>query len=166
MLKKPWSIVYFFRLLWIILSVVLICYVIGQNVFTGRTLVYDLDFTRPISRNTDGWYPQQRLAYEPSGLVAIKGEPLYLKVYLPVQFETLLVKGTVATSTTPMRLGLRQKDGGWFFKGINEQQVAISFMLDQAKVQRRQLELILSMPGLSATSTVEINNNWQLIFQR
>ena len=164
MLNKQRIIVYIFRTLWIILALSLVFYVISQNVYTKRSLLYNLDFSKSISRDINGWYPTSRTSYLPANLT-LKAQPVYLRVYLPIDFNTLTVKGSLSTDTI-VRLGLKQNDGSWFYKDISSGDFVLSYSLEQAKLYRRSLELILSAPELNTSSTVSLLNNWQLLLER
>lgn len=166
MLNKPGIIIYIFRVLWIILGISLVFYVISQNVYTKRSLLYNLDFAKNISRDLNGWYPASRTKWQAQDQVLlVKGQPIYLRAYLPIDFNILTVKGNLVTNTS-VRLGLRQNDGSWFYKDVPSGDFVLSYSLDQAKLDRRSLELILSAPELNSSSTVVLPNNWQLLLER
>ncbi|MCD4760926.1 hypothetical protein K8R42_03450 [bacterium] len=145
---------------------------------------YKLDFHQSLSRDIVGWYPESRisqasfLSIDGVGLVA---EPVYMKIYSPIDFEIMTVEGSIDTrGQEDVKLGLKQTDGSWDFKQIKNKpstfieeskkvrgkDFSISFDLDQARVKRNQLELILSAPALSNTSSLGLVNNWQIILNR
>ena len=166
MLNKQRIIVYIFRSLWIIMSLGLIFYVLSQNVYTKRSLLYNLDFSKNITRDINGWYPSSRLLWQDKEqLLYLKAQPIYLRFYLPVNFNTLTVKGSVDTDTT-LKMGLKQKDGSWFYKDIPKGDFVLSYSLEQAQMYRRSLELMVSAPELNASSTIVFTNNWQLLLER
>lgn len=166
MLNKQKISLYLFRSLWIILASGLIIYVLSQNVFTKRSLLYNLDFSKNISRDINGWYPSSRVEWQAGDqLLRVKAQPIYLRAYLPVDFNTLTVKGSHFASTT-LRLGLKQADGTWFYKDVPSGDFILSFGLNQAKLQRRSLELSLSAPDLETDTSLYLVNNWQLLLER
>ncbi len=148
------------------MSAGLIFYVISQNVYTKRSLLYNLDFSKNITRDINGWYPSSRMLWQDSEqLLLLKAQPIYLRAYLPVNFNTLTVSGTVDTDTL-LRLGLKQKDGSWFYKDIPKGDFVLSYSLEQAQMYRRSLELIVSAPESNASSSIVFRNNWQLLLER
>lgn len=166
MIRRDQIIVYIFRGLWIILALALVFYVVSRNIFTERSLLYNLDFKRELSRDINGWYPSSRTDFilEKNAL-QVNGEPIYLKAYLPVDFRTLTVRGSATIGGAGARLGIKQNNE-WFYKDLPNGDFTLSYGLDQAKLKRRSLEMILSAPDLTATSTVLLDNNWQLYFER
>lgn len=166
MVNKRFTIIYSFRALWIILAIILFFYVISQNIFTKRSLLYNLNFTHSISRDINGWYPTSRTQYQAeSASLLIKAQPVYLRAYLPVDFQTLTVKGS-QNANLPVRLGLKQSDGSWFYKEVPAGDFVLSYDLTSAYLYRRSLELMISAPTWSATSTATLANNWQLLLER
>ena len=66
-----------------------------------------------------------------------------------------------------IRLGLKQADNSWQWQTIPSHDFLLEFDLNNAKVSRNKLELILSASDLhNNTSTVYLLNNWQIILQR
>lgn len=166
MLNKQRVTVYIFRSLWIIMSLGLIFYVLSQNVYTKRSLLYNLDFSKNITRDINGWYPSSRLLWQDQEqLLHLKAQPIYLRVYLPVNFNTLTVKGTTETNV-PLKMGLKQQDGSWFYKDIPKGDFVLSYSLEQAQMYRRSLEFIISAPELNSSSTIVFTNNWKLLLER
>jgi len=155
------------KYLWLIIATALILYIINQSVITERNLVYKLDFKESISRDITGWYPESRTLFnEESNKLAILGEPIYLQVYLPIKFDVLTIKGQADFADEDFRLGLKQSDGSWLFKEIGDNNISVFFSLENAQIKRNKIELILSVPDLKATSSISLNNNWQLFLSR
>ena len=154
--------------IWWLIGLVIILFIVTQNIITERVINYQLDLADSISPDLTGWYPEVRLAYNPSiDQAQIINEPLYLQVYRPVDFETLAIEGSIGFIDEDIRLGLKQTDNSWQWQNISSQDFLLQFDLDNAKVSRNKLELILSIPDLhNNTSTVDLSNNWQIILQR
>jgi hypothetical protein len=154
--------------IWWLIGLVIILFIVSQNIITERVINYQLDLADSISPDLTGWYPEVRLAYNPSiDQAQIINEPLYLQVYRPVDFETLAIEGSIGFIDEDIRLGLKQTDNSWQWQNISSQDFLLQFDLDNAKVSRNKLELILSIPDLhNNTSTVDLSNNWQIILQR
>lgn len=147
------------------MALALIFYVLINGTYTGRTLAYLPDFGRSISRDITGWYPEARGNFSDNKFNVIS-EPLYIKLYVPVEFEKLMVEGSVDYLNESLRLGLRQQDGSWYWQEIQNQDFSLIYNLENAEIKRNQIEMILSMPNLTATSSVSFYNNWQFIFER
>ena len=158
-------IVIFFRYLWIALALAVVLYIISQAVVTSRTIKYNLDFSESITRDITGWYPEVRTSFLNGGL-ELKSEPLYLKIYSPIDFKNLKIKGSLNFNEEDVRLGLKQSDSTWYFKNITEENFSLVFDLSEAQVKRNKLELILSIPDLKSDSGIYLNNDWQVELQR
>lgn len=151
--------------LWRILAIGLVIYLISQNIVTTRTLVYNLDFNQSITPNITGWYPEPRVDFLDTRL-EVRAEPIYLKAYSAIDFNTLTVQGNLKLNDQEIRLGLRQADGSWEFKNIDQESFSLDFDLTTAQKKRNQIELILSIPNLDNITKLYLDNNWQLIFTR
>ncbi|MDP2812117.1 MAG: hypothetical protein Q8O32_00275 [bacterium] len=165
--KKP--IIYFFRYLCLALALALILFVLSQAVFTGRTLIYNLDFSQSLSRDIVGWYPESRVAQvsnSTNSTLNILAEPIYLKIYSPVDFKTLTISGQLHKNDQGANLGLRQKDASWFFQSIVSDDFRLDFDLSNAQIKRNQLEIILSIPDLNDDSNISLVNNWIITLSR
>ena len=163
------SIIYFFRYLCLALALAVIFFILSRAIFTGRTLIYNLDFSQSLSRDIVGWYPESRVAQVSSSTnstLNILAEPIYLKIYSPVDFRTMTIQGDVNKQDKDIRLGLRQKDGSWFFHSIASNNFRLDFDLSNAQIKRNQLEIILSIPDLSADSNISLVNNWIITLSR
>lgn len=161
------SIVLFFRVLWVTLAVIVLLLLVSKNIYTARLLVYDLDFSDSSTRDYRGWYPETRAIYQPiSDQLAVIGQPVYLKVYLPTQFDTMAVKTSSLLGSSTARLGLKQKDESWFYKDIDQADWSANFDLSQAKIYRNQIELMISVPDLAVGQSIYLNNNWRLEFKK
>ncbi len=154
--------------IWWLAGLIIILFIISQNIITERVINYQLDLADSITPDLTGWYPEVRLAYNPSiDQAQILNEPLYLQVYRPVDFETLSIEGSVIFIDEEIKIGLKQTDNSWQWQDIPSQDFLLQFDLDNAKITRNKLELILSIPDLhNNTSTVDLLNNWQIILQR
>ncbi|MDD5749571.1 MAG: hypothetical protein PHO91_02165 [Patescibacteria group bacterium] len=160
------KIVYFFRYLWLAVFTVLLIWILSQSLVLGRNLTYQLDFRHDLSRDIFGWYPQSRVEFI-NGQILVLGEPLYLDVYLPTKFKTMIVNGSFEMEMTEVRLGLRQKDGSWDFREIESSDFEISFDLTNAQLKRNSLQVILSLPALGSDDLSPVlKNNWQITFSR
>jgi hypothetical protein len=164
-MDRKYLVVKIFRYFWLALALALVFYLLSQAIVTKRTLVYHLDFSHYLTRDIYGWYPEVRTKFLNNKLNLL-AEPIYLKVYMPVDFKTLTLEGTFNFQTEGIHLGLRQKDGSWFWQTITMPDFSLNFSLAEARVKKNQLELILAVPDLVATSTLSLDNNWQLILQR
>lgn len=154
-----------FRLLgWLAASLVII-YVWGQNVRNPRVWTVGADWSRPLTANTMGWYPESRVSLQ-NDLLSIKAEPLYWQLYLPDDYRQLTVSGSIVTSSEPIRLALRQKEGREEWQDIAPANFSVVYDLSQAQVKRNKIELILSLPNLQASSTVILANDWQFTLSR
>lgn len=158
-------VILFFRYLWIAVAVAVLLFLLKQAFYTKRTLSYDLDFSSYRDRNIEGWYPEQRSIFVNNRL-HILSEPLYMKVYSPINFEKLNIRGQMDFTSTTVRLAMRQKDGYWYWQNIDSQNFDLIFDLDNAQKKQNYLEFILSMPDMHASSSVYLYNNWQLDLKR
>lgn len=165
---KRKSFVRILRYIWWLAGLIVILFIISQSIITERIINYQVDLSDSIRPDLTGWYPESRLAYNPSlDQAQLLAEPLYLQIYRPVDFDTLSIEGSINFEGQNIRLGLKQKDNSWQWQNIPSHDFLIQFDLDNAKSYRNKLELILSMPDLhNTTSTVDILNNWQIVLQR
>lgn len=154
-----------FRYIWLIIALAILLYVLTQGIYTQRTLVYQPDFSQSITKDITGWYPEVRGNFE-KGRFNILSEPLYLKLYMPIDFDTLTVEGSLDYTDETIRLGLRQVDGQWDWQDIQSQNFSLTYNLKNVQVKSNQVEIILSIPDLSATSSVALDNNWKFSFER
>lgn len=159
------SIIIIFRWLWIILACLLVLFIISKNIYTARTLTYNLDFAHSLNQNYRGWYPETRAVFDDNVLL-ITGQPIYLKVYLPAKFDTMSIVGSWSTASTTVKLGLKQEDDTWFYKDMDLQDWSANFSLQGAKIYRNQIELIISIPDYQSDQMLYLDNNWQLVFKR
>lgn len=159
----------FFRYLWIVLGVAVLLFVLSQAIYTERVLEYDLDFSRSLSRDIRGWYPDSRIKNETGDNFQIVGEPVYMKIYIPVNFLKMQISGSLyLNNIKDVNLGLRQKDGSWKFRKLDliDNNFFVDFDLINAQTKNNQLELILSIPDLSDSADVSLINNWKIILTR
>jgi len=163
-------VIQFFHYLWIAMASAIILFVFSQAFYTKRNLVYNLDFSQRVNKDIRGWYPEQRLVFSHGSSLGyyydVIGEPLYMKIYTPIDFENINIKGTIIHGDSGVELGLKQKDGSWHFKSINYDDFNLDFDLDNAQVTNNQLEIILSIPSITETSGINMANNWQIILSR
>ena len=163
-------IIQFFRYLWIVAAIILVFFIVSKSFYTKRTLEYDLDFSQSISKNITGWYPEQRLIYSHYSSMLNSydaiGEPLYMKIYTPIDFENMNITGTIIHGSREVKLGLKQVDGSWYYQQIIDNNFDLSFDLTNAQIKNNQLEIILSIPGAVEPFRVNLANNWQIIFNR
>jgi len=161
-------IIKFFRYLWVFLALILILYIISQAFYTKRSLQYNLDFSRAVTKDITGWYPESRLALS-AGSYEILAEPLYMKIYSPVNFNDLTISGGIESQLSEdIRIGLRQNDGSWDFQNINITDGIFSntFYLENAQLKNNQLEIILSIPSLENKDSLLLVNNWKIVLNR
>lgn len=166
-------IIRFFRYLWIAIALLVVFFILSQAIYTKRTLEYYLDFSKSISQNIRGWYPEDRLTdvsiAAQSGAVDLIGEPVYMKVYTPIDFENINISGGIFPHQQgDLRLGIRQNDGTWEFKNIviEDFYFSLDFDLSNAQVRNNQLEIILAVPGMQSPSRVSLANDWKIILSR
>jgi hypothetical protein len=156
-----------FRSIWLIVAAAIVLYIIGQAIVTDREIVYQIDNTDSITRDITGWYPEQRTIFlEEEHSLQLRSEPLYMQVYTPIDFKTLKVAGDIYFKSETVRLGLKQEDGSWEYRDVTSENFMFEYDLSQAQVKKNKLELILSVPDLTATSTVTLSNNWILSLER
>ncbi len=156
-----------FKHIWLLIAFSLLVCIISSSIITKRNLVYNLDFNNVLTKDIYGFYPEVRTMFlQDSKELEIRGEPLYLKLYLPIKFDTLTIKGSLETFDQEILLGLKQEDNSWYYQSIIEEDFSLDYILDQALVKNNKLELILSIPDLTSTSTIKLHNNWQLILNR
>ncbi|MBU1203236.1 hypothetical protein KKH39_04320 [Patescibacteria group bacterium] len=165
------SIVKVFRYIWLIFSLLLLLFILNKGIYTKRDLKYHLDFSQSLSRDIRGWYPESRLTPVFDRLEGqtfdILGEPIYMKIYTPVDFDMMTIEGSFYfDEATEINIGLRQKDGSWQWKNIANNNFSLTFALADALTKNNQLEIILSLPNISDTSVVSLINNWQIILKR
>lgn len=145
----------------------IIVYVASQNLVLGRILEYQADWSRSVSPDFIGWYPAVRISYqEAENRARILSEPLYLQVYEPVDFASLQLSGSLGSNGPAVSLGLRQQDGTWQWQNLLAENFSLNFDLRQAARRRNRLEFILSVPGLQASSTAWLANDWRFVFSR
>lgn len=161
------AIIKVWRYLWLLAALALLGYIFNQGIVTGRLWEYSLDFSRPLSRDIYGWYPEQRTRFDVvNDRLIILAEPLYLQVYSPLKFDLLTVEGSLNYEGENIKLGLKQQDGTWQFKDISSSDFSLTWILDQAQFRRNKIEMILAISDLQSTSTVYLMNNWHLKFSR
>jgi len=166
-------IIQFFRYLWIALGLALILFVVSQSLYTKRSLEYNLNFSETNTKDIRGWYPEQRIRGSSSvgvnNTFNIIGEPLYMKVYTPINFEVMDISGGILSSKEEdIRIGLKQDDGSCDFKKLEiiDNNFNTSFALEDAQVRNNQLEVILSMPSITSSSSVRLVDNWKIVLSR
>ncbi|MDQ5939044.1 MAG: hypothetical protein QG603_257 [Patescibacteria group bacterium] len=161
------SIILIFRALWVVLAMTLLLFIISRNIYTARTLTYKINLADSSARDYRGWYPDTRTDYRSSDRrLHILGEPVYMKVYLPNKFDTMSITGSWSMSSSTVRLGLKQADDSWFYKDMDQADWSANFDLQQAKLHRKQLELMISVPDYEAGQDIYLDNNWQIEFKR
>jgi hypothetical protein len=161
------SIVLLFRGLWLILALALILSIISRNIYTARQLVYQVDFKDSSTRDYRGWYPDTRVSYDVDDQkLAILGEPIYMKVYVPVKFDTLALRGSWSTASTTVQIALKQADDSWSYKVLDQKDWSVNFDLHQAKIYRNQIELMISIPDYAPGQNIYLDNNMQMEFKR
>ncbi len=161
------SIILIFRALWIILAMVLLLFIVSRNIYTARTLHYQIDFEDSSSPNYRGWYPESRLNYDlDEQRLYILGEPVYMKVYVPTRFDTMSISGSWSMASSTVRLGMKQIDDSWFYKDIDQEHWSANFDLQQTKIYRNQIELMISIPDYQSGQEIYLDNNWQVEFKK
>ncbi len=161
---KKYSIFEIFHCLWIILSIFLIIYIISKNIVVQRNLIYKLDFNKSITKDITGWYPDSRTVSINNEL-HILSEPLYLKIYSPIKFNNLIIKGEIEFKEENIKIGLKQKDNNYLYKDIREKYINLIFNLENALIINNKLELILSFPDISEKSNINLKN-WEIMLKR
>jgi hypothetical protein len=161
-------IIQFFHYLWIVMAVAFVFFVLSQAFYTKRSLEYHLNFAEPISKDSRVWYPEQRIKSDSSAdIFEILAEPLYMKIYSPIDFKQMSVKGTIHfQGIDNINLGLKQLDGSWDYKKITSQDFFMNFDLSTAQTENNQLEMILSIPDIASSTELSLINNWQVILTR
>ena len=157
---NKYSIFKFLHYFFIIFSIFLIIYVISKNIVIERNLVYKLDFSKSINKNITGWYPNSRTVFI-NDKIRILNEPLYLKVYVPVKFKNLIIKGELEFKDENIKIGLKQKDNNYFWKDIVEKNINLNFNLDNALIVGNKLELLLSIPDIQEKSNINLKD-WKI----
>lgn len=164
---NKFTLVAIFRYIWLLIAAAIVFYIVGQAIVTDRELIYEIDNSESIGRNITGWYPEQRVIFsEKEHSLQLRSEPLYMQVYIPVNFKKLKVAGDVYFRDETIRLGLKQKDGSWEYRDVDSNNFMFEYDLSQAQVKKNKLELILSVPNLSSTSTVTLSSDWILSLER
>ncbi len=161
---KKYSLFKIFHYLWIFLAFLLIIYIISKNIVVQRDLVYKLNFNKSIMRDITGWYPESRTITINNELHILE-EPLYLKVYTPLRFNNLIIKGKIEFQEEAIKIGLKQKDQSYLYKDINNEDINLSFSLEEALIVGNKLELILSLPDLKKISNINLKD-WVIILRR
>lgn len=161
-------IIQFFHYLWITVATAFILFVLSQALYTKRSLEYHLNFAEAISMNSRAWYPEQRIKSDSAAEVfKILAEPLYMKIYSPIDFSKMSVEGSVNfQGIDNINLGLKQLDGYWDYKKITSSDFSVDFDLAQAQTKNNQLEMILSIPDIASSTELSLLNNWQIILTR
>jgi hypothetical protein len=161
------SIILLFRALWLVLAMTLLLFIISRNIYTALTLTYKLNFADNSTRDHRGWYPETRTDYQVNDQkLHILGEPIYMKIYLPNKFDAMSVTGSWSMSSSTVRLGLKQADDSWFYKDMDQVDWSTNFDLQQAKLHRKQIELMISSPAYEAGQGIYLDNNWKIEFKR
>src|SRR3989339_671182 len=97
-------IIHFFHYLWLTLGLVIVFFVISQGIYTKRSLEYNLDFSKPLTKNIVGWYPENRIANFSEDSIGttfnLRGEPVYMKIYTPIDFSQLTISGGIYTNSS------------------------------------------------------------------
>jgi len=150
--------------IWLILAIGLVLFVISQAVFTGRELAYSLDFSRSQTRDIEGWYPESRTTFDTERGLAVNGEPIYMKIYVPVKFKKLMITGTILRDDHEINIGVKQNTGEWAYQPIDREDFILEFDLSGARIHRQRMEIILSAPQM--TRPIILENNWKFKFVR
>ncbi|PWB38318.1 MAG: hypothetical protein C3F02_04915 [Parcubacteria group bacterium] len=163
MTKQQQIIINIFRYFWRLAALLLIVYIAAQSLKVTPVWRQSADWSRTLSPDITGWYPESRASWQ-GGYLVVKGEPLYLQLYRSGDYKQLAISGSLATSSVSVKLGLRQSDGSWWWQDILGRQFSLSYDLSNAQFKRNKLEMILSAPDLSASSTLALANDWQFIW--
>ncbi|MFA6307565.1 MAG: hypothetical protein WCS88_00030 [Patescibacteria group bacterium] len=158
-------IIQFFRYLWVAIGIVIILFILSQAIYTKRNLEYNLDFSKTITKDIKSWYPEQRL----NNVFELLAEPVYMKIYTPIDFERLTVSGGIfSPAENDIKLGIKQNDGSWDFQQIEivDDYFSNVFDLTNAQIKNNQLEMILSIPNMTSSARISLKNNWKLILSR
>ncbi len=147
------------------MALAILLYVLINGVYTKRTLTYQPDFDVSITKDITGWYPEVRGQFQ-NDKFNLVSEPLYVKFYTPLQFDRLIIEGSVDYVDESIRLGLRQENGDWYWQEIQNPDFSLIYDLGNVEIKNNKVEMILSVPDLKSTSTVSLHNNWQFIFDR
>ena len=161
------------RYIWLLAGLVLILFIISKAIFTQRILIYNLDFSQAISTDIRGWYPESRisqLSLLSRDGVDLIAEPVYMKVYSPVDFDLLTIEGSLKPFSPhgeqDIKLGLKQQDNSWDWQNIDDNDFVLNFDLENARVYRNELEFILSVPTMVDQARLGLVNNWQITFSK
>lgn len=150
---------YFFYF-WLSLAIVLLFFILNQNIKLGDKWSYDLDLSQAMHRDWYGPYPETRTMYiEKSNYLQVLAEPLYWQLYLPKKYKTLILRAKIInTNQQPISIGLKQKDDAWEMKELRDEQSALEFSLKNAKIKNNRLEFIMSLPEISTDKQIFIEN--------
>jgi len=143
--------------MWLFLAIFLVIYIISKNIVVQRDLIYKLDFNETITKDIIGWYPESRTVAINDKL-HILNEPLYLKLYSPVKFNNLLIKGNIEYEEENIKIGVKQKDHSYSYKDIINNNINLNFDLDNVLLVGNKIELILSIPEINKESNINLNN--------
>lgn len=151
------------RNIWLILALGLVLFVVAKSVYTARELVYNVDFTHPVSRDSEGWYPESRISFSPGAEnIELLSEPVYLKLYVPIAYQRLIVTGNINRGETPISLGVRQRDGQWDYQTIERDDFILEYDIKLAMRRQNKMEFILSIPEMQ--DKIGMANNWEFKF--
>ena len=154
---RKFSIFKIFHYIWLILALFLILYIISKNIVVQRDINYKLDFNKPITKDITGWYPESR-AVAINDRLHILNEPLYLKVYSPINFNNLLIKGSIEFKEENIKIGIKQKDYTYLYKDLIDSNINLNFDLDNVLIVGNKIELILSIPEINKEKNINFNN--------
>ncbi|PLX26124.1 hypothetical protein C0580_00480 [Candidatus Parcubacteria bacterium] len=173
MSNRKIKLVILLRYLWLSIALFVVASLVFDAMSVKKTLIYELDFHQSISRDTAGWYPESRIAqssFMSIDAVDLVAEPVYFKVYAPNDFSTMSITGSFYTDESlgeqDIRLGIKKEDGSWEFQQISSNDFILNFDLAQARKNKNQFELILSVPSLPSGQKIALINNWQIKFQK
>jgi len=159
MLINQRKIIIGFRYFWLLAAVIIIFYIIQQNLVIAREIAYQIDLSQNISRDIEGLYPIHRVQWRNSEqLLSVIAEPLYLQAYLPDEFSKLIVSGRINLAGQVGKIGLKSIAGGWAWQDIRDGNFSVDFDLAQAVIERNRLQLIFSFPNLKDADSVGFYN--------
>lgn len=159
MLLDSRKIIHLFRYFWLLLAFSCLLYIFSQNMVRARTISYQLDLQKNITRDLEGLYPVTRTSYQVAEQsLQILAEPLYLQAYLPVKFENVQIVGNWTLNGQSLAIGLKQKDASWEWQKVTAEQFSLDFSLKNAQIVNNKLEFVFSLPELTPAQQVFVHN--------
>ncbi len=150
---------HYFFYFWLFLAIILLFFLLNQNIKLGDKWSYDLDLSQVNTRDWYGAYPETRTTYIKDKYLQVLAEPLYWQIYLPKKYKTVLWRAKIInTNQQPVSIGLKQADGSWEMQEVKTDQFTLEFALKNALIKNNRLEFIMSLPEISTDKQIFIEN--------